>query len=128
MQIDYPTLKLIHVSCVAISYTLFVLRGVWMLLQSPLLQQRWVRVAPHVVDTALLASAIAMAVTIRQYPLVAGWLTAKVVALFCYIGLGMMAGALDVPHGASEAFYTVLGVATLALGHILNQRAHRCTA
>lgn len=91
MQIDYPTLKLIHVSCVAISYTLFVLRGVWMLLQSPMLQQRWVRVAPHVVDTALLASAIAMAVTIRQYPLVTGWLTAKVVALFCYIGLGMMA-------------------------------------
>ncbi|MBB6123507.1 MerC domain-containing protein [Sphingobium subterraneum] len=40
------------------------------------------------------------------------------------LGLGMMAGALNVPHGASEAFYTVLGVSTLALGHLLNQRAH----
>lgn len=69
----------------------FVVRGVWMLRQSRVLQQRWVRVVPHVVDTTLLASAIAMAVTIRQYPLVAGWLTAKVVALLCYIGLGMIA-------------------------------------
>ncbi len=62
-----------------------------MLLESPRLGQRWIRIAPHIVDSALLASAIAMAVTIRQYPLVAGWLTAKVVALACYIALGMIA-------------------------------------
>lgn len=91
MQIEYLTLKLIHISCVAMSYMLFVVRGVWMLRQAPLLRQRWVRVVPHAVDTALLTSAIAMAVTIRQYPLVADWLTAKVVALVCYIALGMIA-------------------------------------
>lgn len=90
-HIDYAILKLIHVGCVAVSYTLFVLRGAWMLLESPRLGQRWVRIAPHIVDSALLASAIAMAVAIRQYPLVAGWLTAKVVALTCYIALGMIA-------------------------------------
>ena len=77
--------------CVATSYALFVLRGAWMLLESPRLGQRWIRIAPHIVDSALLASAIAMAVTIRQYPLVTGWLTAKVVALACYIALGMIA-------------------------------------
>lgn len=90
-RIDYAILKLIHVACVAISYALFVLRGAWMLLESPRLGQRWIRIAPHVVDSALLASAIAMAVTIRQYPLVAGWLTAKVAALAGYIALGMIA-------------------------------------
>jgi hypothetical protein len=31
-----------------------------------------------------------------------------------------MAGALTLPHDGSEALYTVLGVATLALGHRLN--------
>ena len=62
-----------------------------MIRESPLLHRRWVKVAPHVVDTALLASAIAMAVMIRQYPFVAGWLTAKLLALVCYIGLGMIA-------------------------------------
>jgi uncharacterized membrane protein SirB2 len=90
-NIDYALLKLIHVCCVAISYTFFVLRGLWMLVESPRLGQRWVKIAPHLVDSALLASAIAMAVTMRQYPLMAGWLTAKVVALAVYIGLGMIA-------------------------------------
>jgi uncharacterized membrane protein SirB2 len=89
--IDYAILKLIHVSCVVTSYLFFVVRGAWMLRESPLLGQRWVKVAPHIVDTALLASAIAMAVSIRQYPLVAGWLTAKVVALLVYIGMGVFA-------------------------------------
>jgi hypothetical protein len=36
------------------------------------------------------------------------------------LGLGVMAGALSLPHGGNEAIYTVLGVAILALGHRLN--------
>lgn len=38
-------------------------------------------------------------------------------------GLGMMAGALSLPHGGQEILWTVLGVAVLALGHDLNRRA-----
>lgn len=36
------------------------------------------------------------------------------------LGLGVMSGALQLPHDGSEALYTVLGVAILALGHRLN--------
>lgn len=78
-------------TCVATSYTLFVARGVWMIRGSPWLARRWVSVVPHLVDTLLLASAVTMAVMLRQYPFVSGWLTAKVLALSCYIGLGMIA-------------------------------------
>lgn len=39
------------------------------------------------------------------------------------LGLGVMAGALSVPHGSAETVYTMLGVAILALGHDLNRRA-----
>ncbi len=39
----------------------------------------------------LLAAAIALAVMLRQYPFVQGWLTAKVLALAVYIVLGMLA-------------------------------------
>ena len=88
---EYSALKSLHVTCVLASYALFFIRGVWMLRESQRLNQRWVRVAPHVVDTVLLASAIAMVVMSRQDPLVAGWLTAKVVALIAYILLGMLA-------------------------------------
>jgi hypothetical protein len=36
------------------------------------------------------------------------------------LGLGVMAGALTLPHNGGEALYTVVGVAILALGHRLN--------
>lgn len=78
-------------ACVALSYALFVLRGVWMISDSALLKQRWVRIVPHVIDTVLLTSAIALAVIVHQYPFVNGWLTAKVVGLVVYIGLGTIA-------------------------------------
>ena len=91
VPIDYATLKLIHVSCVVSSYALFFIRGVWMLRDSSLLRRRWVRIVPHVIDTLLLGSAITLALMLRQYPFVADWITAKVVALFGYIGLGMVA-------------------------------------
>ena len=39
------------------------------------------------------------------------------------LGLGVMAGALTMPHDGREALYTVLGVSILALGHKLNQMA-----
>jgi hypothetical protein len=39
------------------------------------------------------------------------------------LGIGMMAGALTIPHGTTEILWTVMGVAILALGHDLNHRA-----
>jgi hypothetical protein len=39
------------------------------------------------------------------------------------LGLGVMAGALTLPHDGTEALYTVVGVMILALGHRLNAMA-----
>jgi hypothetical protein len=39
------------------------------------------------------------------------------------LGLGVMSGALTMPHDGNEVAYTILGVAILALGHDLNRRA-----
>jgi uncharacterized membrane protein SirB2 len=83
--------KDIHVSCVIITFILFFIRGIWMIIDSDLLQRKWARLVPPVIDTVLLASAIVLAVTIHQYPFIHAWLTAKVVGLFIYIGLGMLA-------------------------------------
>lgn len=88
---SYTLLKYLHVSCVVLSGAGFVLRGIWMLQGSPMLGRRWVRIAPHVLDTVLLASAIALTLMIGQYPLVHGWLTAKVLGLIAYIVLGTVA-------------------------------------
>jgi uncharacterized membrane protein SirB2 len=88
---EYATIKAVHVACAAASYALFFVRGLWMMNDSPLLARRWVRIVPHVNDTVLLATAIALAWMLRLSPLDHGWLGAKILALLVYIGLGMMA-------------------------------------
>ena len=87
----YVLLKQLHLATIALTLALFLLRGVWMVMDSPRLQARWVRIVPHLNDTLLLASGIALAVLLQQYPLVHGWLTAKVLALIAYIVLGTLA-------------------------------------
>ncbi len=84
----YLAVKHLHMACAALTGALFLLRGAWMLADSPQLQRRWVRIVPHVIDTVLLASALVMVVWSRQYPFAQNWLTAKLFALIVYIGLG----------------------------------------
>ena len=43
-------------------------------------------------------------------------------------GLTFMGGALAVPHGQKEAILTIIGVALVSLGHILNLRHAHTTA
>ncbi|MEO8598984.1 MAG: SirB2 family protein [bacterium] len=87
----YLSIRHFHVTCAVLSGSLFLLRGFWMLRNSPTLQRRWVRIAPHVIDTLLLTSALVMVFWSGQYPFVQNWLTAKVIALVVYIGLGTVA-------------------------------------
>jgi uncharacterized membrane protein SirB2 len=87
----YLVAKSLHVGAVGLSLTGFAARGALMLKGSRLLEARFVRVAPHVVDTVLLASALWLCWLIGQYPFVAGWLTAKVLGLLAYIALGTVA-------------------------------------
>ena len=88
---SYALLKSLHIGTAALSFGLFFIRGVWMLRAPERLRRRWVRIVPHLNDTLLLGSAIALALWSRQYPGVNAWLTAKVIALLVYIGLGMFA-------------------------------------
>lgn len=88
---SYLILKTLHVSCAFISIGGFALRGWWMLADNPLLQRRPAKVLPHLVDTLLLGSAIAMLVLLGLSPLQQPWLLAKIAALLAYIGLGMVA-------------------------------------
>jgi uncharacterized membrane protein SirB2 len=89
--VSYLVLKYVHVGAVAVSFSLFFVRGLWMAGAPRKLQTRWVRVVPHVMDTVLLASAVALAVISGQYPFEQPWLTAKVLALVAYILLGTVA-------------------------------------
>ena len=108
--VNYLAIKHIHITFAALSGGFFLLRGLWMLLDSPMLQQRWVRIVPHVVDTLLLTSALALVFWSGQYPFVQSWLTAKVLALVAYIVLGTIA----LKRGKTKGVRTFALLAALA--------------
>ena len=121
---DYSLLKLIHVSTVSITLPLFILRGIWMMADSPRLKARWAKILPHVIDTVLLASGIGLAVLLGQYPFVNGWLTAKLLALLAYIVLGTIA----LKRGKSKsvritAFFVALAVFAYLVAVAVSHRA-----
>ena len=88
---NYALLKFTHIAAVIVSFSLFVMRGLWMMYAPQKLQGRAIKIVPHVIDTILLASAIALAAMSGQYPFAQNWLTAKVLALLFYIALGTIA-------------------------------------
>lgn len=83
----YAAVKQLHVAAVVVSWTLFFLRGAWMIADSPRLEARWVRVVPHVNDTVLLLAGVYLATLVGLQP----WIIAKLVALVAYILIGMVA-------------------------------------
>ncbi len=105
----YLILKQIHLSTIVLTLILFLLRAIWMLTDSPRLQHRWVKIVPHINDTLLLISAIAMTLIIDQYPFVDSWLTAKVLGLLGYIVLGTIA----LKRGRTKAIRATAGVGAL---------------
>ena len=114
---SYLAVKSVHIGCAAVSITGFAVRGALMLADSPLLHSRFARIAPHVVDTLLLASAAWLAWMLGQAPFVHGWLTAKVLALVAYIALGIVA----LRRGPTKtARTTAFLAALLAAGYIVS--------
>jgi len=87
----YTALKYLHILTVAITLALFLLRSVWMLIDSPRLQARWLKIVPHINDTLLLTAAIALLLVGSLNPLEQPWIMAKIIGLLAYIGLGTVA-------------------------------------
>lgn len=87
----YPIMKHLHMTLAFLTLFSFALRGIWMMRQSPLLHQRWVKIAPHIIDTLLLVTALILAGILRYNPGAHPWLMAKIIALVVYIVLGVIA-------------------------------------
>ncbi|MBY6017520.1 SirB2 family protein [Ferrimonas balearica] len=86
----YPGLKHLHMTLIAASVGFFIVRFAWLMVGSDLLNRKWARISPHVLDTFLLLSGALLCVAIAQYPFDAPWLTEKMMALVAYIVLGVI--------------------------------------
>ena len=87
----YMMAKHLHLSLIAVSVLFFITRYIWVMTDSDMMQKKWVKVAPHIIDTLLLTSALVLCVILSQYPFVTGWLTEKFIGLILYIGFGLLA-------------------------------------
>lgn len=87
----YVDLRTLHLICVTLSISGFLLRGLLMLRDSPWLQHRLTRTLPHINDTILLLAGIALMVWSGQYPWIFPWLAAKIGGLLLYIVIGAVA-------------------------------------
>ena len=103
--------KTLHMACALLSITGFFARGLLMIKDSPLLQARFVKIAPHIIDTVLLVSAIVLASQWGLAALQMPWLLAKIVALIVYIVLGMIA----LRRGRTKSVRVVAWLAALAV-------------
>jgi uncharacterized membrane protein SirB2 len=87
----YTTLKMVHVGTAILTISGFMLRGYWMLTESPKLRLKVVKVLPHIVDTVFLFSGIGLIVVLNLPVLSQNWLLMKFAALVAYVVLGAIA-------------------------------------
>ena len=117
----YFELKTLHIAAVTLSISLFVVRAGLSLAGSAALQRPFLRVAPHVIDTVLLASAVLLTLILHQYPFANSWLTAKLLALIGYVVLGSIA----IRRGRTAEIRAVALVGALVtVGYILGTALH----
>lgn len=90
-MIPYMALKHLHVTFVAISVLLFVLRFFWRSIDAKVAQQKWVKIVPHVIDTFLLLTIVGLLLHWGQWPWETPWLSNKLLGLFGYIAFGLVA-------------------------------------
>ncbi len=107
MAITLSGLCLVH--CLATAVALALLASAGGLLGSP-----WIHEVG--LTLAMVLGAVALGRGVYQH----GFMMPSAVG---GLGLGVMAGALTLPHDGSEALFTLVGVAILALGHQLNRIA-----
>ncbi|MDU7480544.1 MAG: SirB2 family protein [Hafnia alvei] len=89
----YIGIKHLHLLTVAISVVLFILRFFWKCRNSAMIERRWVKIAPHLNDTLLFVTGIALVFITRFYPFTpqGTWLTEKLVGVIIYVVLGYVA-------------------------------------
>ncbi|MDO6708868.1 MULTISPECIES: SirB2 family protein [unclassified Photobacterium] len=100
----YIALKHFHLTIIAMSVLLFVVRFGLMMADSPLMQKKVLKVTPHVVDTFLLLSGVGLIVYTGFMPFSPGadWLNEKLTCVLAYIALGFFA----LKFGKNKVFKT----------------------
>ncbi len=118
---SYFALKHLHMTLAIVSGLYFAARGVWRLGLGRPLRSVVNRVLPHLIDTLLLASGVALAVMIGLSPHQAGWFGVKLLGVVFYIALGIAAFRARTSSTARVCFGAALLVWIWIIGTALNK-------
>lgn len=106
-------MKHLHMTLAVISVAFFILRFAWTIKESGMLQKKWVKISPHIIDTFLFVIGIGMAFKLAINPLEYLWLAEKLCAIVAYIFTGYY--ALKMAKNRMMQFFGFLG----AMGWVL---------
>ena len=81
-------MKHLHMTIAAISILLFTFRFALTLVNSEKLTLKWLRIAPHIIDTLLLGLGIVLSIKLAINPAEQLWLAEKLFAVVAYIFTG----------------------------------------
>ena len=87
----YAILKHSHLLIITLAFIAFFIRGILMMQNSSTANHKIFKIAPHVLYILLIGTGIGLAVLQNFSPMQQPWLLAKIIALFVYITLGVMA-------------------------------------
>ncbi|MDQ6954064.1 MAG: SirB2 family protein [Mariprofundaceae bacterium] len=104
---------LLHIGLVTLSLLFFLWRGLQMWQARTLKSHFWRRSFPDSIDTALLISGVALAYMWGFSPRNDSWLLVKLMAVLCYIFLGIMA-LRDSDNLCLKRIYFILALITAA--------------
>jgi len=98
---SYIFIKTLHIITVTLSLSGFLLRAWWRFNDPQKLSLKSVRIVPHINDTVLLLSAVALMVMLGQYPTIYNWQGGKILFLLLYIVTGAMTLKTRFSHSTS---------------------------
>lgn len=109
----YPALKHSHALLAVISILLFQYRY-WAFAARDRRPGRFFKIVPHVIDTLLLVTGVCIAFLVGYTLGNSPWLTTKIVALFFYVGFGVLA-----MRGRGQMRWVGYILATLTFAYIV---------
>lgn len=100
----YTVMLYIHLTAIALSVLLFTSRFAMVMTNSAMINKKFFKITPHVIDTIMLASGISLIFITGFIPFTAGngWLTEKLTCVFAYLALGYF----TLHHGKNKVFKT----------------------
>ncbi|KXI24082.1 SirB2 family protein [Photobacterium sanguinicancri] len=100
----YAAAKHFHMLAIVLSVLLFTVRYCLMMANSTLNEKKFLKIAPHVVDTFLLLSGVALIFITGFMPFTeaGSWLTQKLSCVLAYIALGFF----TLKYGKNKVFKT----------------------